>query len=630
MSHSYGTMDRRLVASCAGRVCGFAALAFVLLTLEPVRAQTARYELGRRVRSMEEAWEAQRDPAVRRAALPPIKRAVENFFALRLPAAARELDETRLILAGHLAPSASEPGSSESRSSELAARRWTAALSFEPARRLIDPGADSKLTVTVRQFYAVPLPTTSKPDAPMRDAPQPAAVKSRLVFTLRSATGEALAKAECEAFSEPPLHATRSAEPRPDNDPNSKVTDEKPMPQAEWRREVSIPLTASLADQDCQLEGIAMIEGQSFPLGTTAVALSTKLADRLATLRIPLASPRSENLLTLQEQLRVLEALAGGRTLETDYPAQRLLTEATARHLAFSAATKPAGDASGTRPGDTAGSNAEPRGAEPRGAGRGEIDMRLTDGTRLAAGQHWRAIVGGQGSSCLTRILIPADAGPVGVKAANAGKLKDGGVAGGGTAGGGVAEGEGVDERRPLVVAVHGAGGSENMFFDAYGAGKIVRLCESRGWLLVAPRQGLLGGIGIRWDELVAGVGRLANVDTRRVYLIGHSLGAMQATRLADAAERKPSYVAALGGGGRVGRFEPLRDVPFFVGVGDQDFGRGGGKQLADLLRRGGVRNVQFREYGDTEHLTIVQVALDDIFRQLDERDAALRDGPGQ
>jgi pimeloyl-ACP methyl ester carboxylesterase len=163
------------------------------------------------------------------------------------------------------------------------------------------------------------------------------------------------------------------------------------------------------------------------------------------------------------------------------------------------------------------------------------------------------------------------------------------------------------------------------MFFDAYGAGKIVRLCESRGWILAAPRQGLFGGIGIRWDELVAGVSRLAAVDRTRVYLIGHSLGAMQAARLADAAERKPSFVAALGGGGRIGRFEPLRDVPFFVGVGDQDFGRGGGQQLAEQLRRGGVREVRFREYADTEHLTIVQVALDDIFQQWDEHDAALR-----
>ena len=39
----------------------------------------------------------------------------------------------------------------------------------------------------------------------------------------------------------------------------------------------------------------------------------------------------------------------------------------------------------------------------------------------------------------------------------------------------------------PLVLALHGAGGSENMFFDGYGDGKVARLCAERGWLLAAP-----------------------------------------------------------------------------------------------------------------------------------------------
>ena len=30
-------------------------------------------------------------------------------------------------------------------------------------------------------------------------------------------------------------------------------------------------------------------------------------------------------------------------------------------------------------------------------------------------------------------------------------------------------------------------------FDDRYGAGKIVRLCRERGWLLIAPRSGLGG-----------------------------------------------------------------------------------------------------------------------------------------
>ena len=53
----------------------------------------------------------------------------------------------------------------------------------------------------------------------------------------------------------------------------------------------------------------------------------------------------------------------------------------------------------------------------------------------------------------------------------------------------------------PLVIALHGAGGSENMFFDAYGNGKIVDLCRKRGWLLVAPRLSFFG-LGMPVDSI--------------------------------------------------------------------------------------------------------------------------------
>ena len=43
----------------------------------------------------------------------------------------------------------------------------------------------------------------------------------------------------------------------------------------------------------------------------------------------------------------------------------------------------------------------------------------------------------------------------------------------------------------PVVFALHGAGGSENLFFEGYGAGQIVKECEKRGWFLVATRSGL-------------------------------------------------------------------------------------------------------------------------------------------
>lgn len=42
---------------------------------------------------------------------------------------------------------------------------------------------------------------------------------------------------------------------------------------------------------------------------------------------------------------------------------------------------------------------------------------------------------------------------------------------------------------RPLLVVLHGAGGDENMFPEAYGAGIIKRIAEKHGLLVASPRR---------------------------------------------------------------------------------------------------------------------------------------------
>src|SRR5689334_484726 len=44
------------------------------------------------------------------------------------------------------------------------------------------------------------------------------------------------------------------------------------------------------------------------------------------------------------------------------------------------------------------------------------------------------------------------------------------------------------DARLPLVIALHGARGDENMFLDGYGLGKIRALADQHGFLLACPR----------------------------------------------------------------------------------------------------------------------------------------------
>lgn len=167
----------------------------------------------------------------------------------------------------------------------------------------------------------------------------------------------------------------------------------------------------------------------------------------------------------------------------------------------------------------------------------------------------------------------------------------------------------------PMVVALHGAGGSENLFFDGYGDGRVVRLGAARKWMVVAPRVAL-GSLDCA--ALVDALAERFPVDTNRVVMVGHSMGAMQAVANAVGDPKRYRGVAALGGGGRVGRGTDFGGLPFFVGVGSADFALSGARSLHRALRSAGAVS-ELREYQGVEHLAIVQLALDDVFVFFDE-----------
>lgn len=164
----------------------------------------------------------------------------------------------------------------------------------------------------------------------------------------------------------------------------------------------------------------------------------------------------------------------------------------------------------------------------------------------------------------------------------------------------------------PLVVALHGMGGSENLFFDGYGRGLAVRLSLERGWLVAAPRIPLLGGLDV--GSLVEEIAGVYPVDRAKVFLVGHSMGAQAALQAAEASPRSYAAAAALGGGWRVGSASAFRDFPLFLGAGSEDFAFAGVERLAGRLADAGARAVEFRRYPDAEHIAVVALALRDVF----------------
>ncbi|MDF1844147.1 MAG: alpha/beta fold hydrolase [Rubripirellula sp.] len=182
------------------------------------------------------------------------------------------------------------------------------------------------------------------------------------------------------------------------------------------------------------------------------------------------------------------------------------------------------------------------------------------------------------------------------------------------------------DNPAPVLFVFHGAGGSENMFFETYGAGRVINEAAKRGWIVVSPRQGLFG-LPLDISEMLAALEMFVPLDRKRVMLLGHSMGASQAVTQVKKHPALPVAAVALGGGGRVSDSDAKRSqqVSWFIGAGDQDFGLSGALQMNRSLTAA-KSSVHFEVYENVEHLVVVQAAIDDVFQFLDETLAKLPD----
>jgi pimeloyl-ACP methyl ester carboxylesterase len=456
-----------------------------------VRAQPERYELGRRLRQFESAWEQTTDTARRQEATRHIDAAVRSFFAFRLGEAGRLVTRAQAAL--------------EERPQPDARTAWAEALYLTLERRLLE-----------RSRAAIPIKL-----APLYRLE--GEVPAGLTLTVSITAADQARTTVSEPITQLPFAATVQAAP--------------------W-----------VADADGQLTYTLSADGRPLAQGTLGLALAGDLERRLARLRAAdeqLPEARTTDRLTLRWLVSMLTSLARPSTPETDLPAARLLAEAEGLAAALQAGRPYYG--------------------------------------RQTAGQHWLAVPTGE-TRTLVRLQLPArpagatEPGPTGTAA-------------------------------PVVIALHGAGGSENMFFDTYGNGLIARLAAQRGWLVVAPRStGLLAEIGPLVDELA----RLFPIDAQRVFVVGHSMGAAQALAAAVKTPDRLAAVAVLGGGQRYQISDGMKKLPIYVGVGDKDFAYRPVVRMKEGLVQAGLARVVYREYPGIEHLTIVQVALPEVFRFFD------------
>jgi pimeloyl-ACP methyl ester carboxylesterase len=476
------------------RTCRLALVC--LLALSPARAaaQSDRFEVGQRLRAFEAAWEAHPDAAARKRALKAVQGVVAQFFKGRYDEAARILAE-----AGNALRAEKEPP---------AEVLWAQSLSVRLGPRLAD-ATPRELGVALEPFYKT-----------KAEAPKGAALR----LTLLATDGKTVL-----ASHEAPIRALPLRTPLPLKGPR-------------------------LAEGDHLLRAEVVANGKVLhATPDQTVSLAANLTERLAALgkgvkALP-AQTATADALTLRELVGVLGALADGATLETSYPAARLLREAEAALKDVQA------------------------GKTHFGGGK--------------TGQFWLRLPAGSKSGTAVRLLAPDATRP--------------------------------GKPLPLVIALHGAGGSENLFFDGYGKGEIVRLCRKRGWLLVAPRtEGFSFSAPV--PALIDAVNALYPVDRKRVFVVGHSMGAIQAVKAAQDAPERIAAVAALGGGGWFKASEGFKAIAFFVGVGTRDTLMGSSvRALKKGLLAAGVKTVVYREYPEVEHMLVVPVALPEVFALFDK-----------
>jgi poly(3-hydroxybutyrate) depolymerase len=143
----------------------------------------------------------------------------------------------------------------------------------------------------------------------------------------------------------------------------------------------------------------------------------------------------------------------------------------------------------------------------------------------------------------------------------------------------------------PLIIALHGLGGTEDSFFDGYNR-SVVGLAETHGYIVAAPLGYRVDG-GYGWGvgnppadpvsrrsqqtseddvmQVLQNVRRLYRVDGQRIYLMGHSLGAIGTWKIAP---RFPEVWAAIGlfaGSGNAESLARIRTLPEIVVHGDDD-----------------------------------------------------------
>jgi predicted esterase len=167
----------------------------------------------------------------------------------------------------------------------------------------------------------------------------------------------------------------------------------------------------------------------------------------------------------------------------------------------------------------------------------------------------------------------------------------------------------------PLVIALHGAGGDENMFFEGYGVGIIKRLADQYQAIVATPSTYAFSKPEA-FDALVRELSDTYVIDRQRIYVLGHSMGGGATSRLAADRSDKVAAACCLAGGG--GRAKPTAMAPTLIIAAELDKIIPPGRLVpgAEKLQAQGLP-VEIRQLENYGHTLMVGKTLPDAFAWL-------------
>jgi pimeloyl-ACP methyl ester carboxylesterase len=179
----------------------------------------------------------------------------------------------------------------------------------------------------------------------------------------------------------------------------------------------------------------------------------------------------------------------------------------------------------------------------------------------------------------------------------------------------------------PLIIALHGLGGTEDSFFEGYDR-QLPPLAERHGFIVAAPLGYRVDG-SYGWgagnppaDPAVRRVQELSEqdvmevlqrvrqhykIDENRIYLMGHSMGGIGTWKIAA---KYPDVWAAIGpisGSGAPATIERFRSIPEVVVHGDNDatVNVSGSRNMVEKMKELGVE-VKYIEVPGGSHGSVV------------------------